>query len=80
MLWQVVVIWPNRSTRWKRAHLTGTHRAIARLRYSEGVAEYFEILNAECNLFSALQRLLAIRPAWLNRAARAQEHLFFALV
>jgi len=48
---------------------------IARLRYREGVADYLEVLDAERNLFSAQQDLLATRRSALqNRAS-----LFIAL-
>ena len=39
---------------------------IARARYREGVADYLEVLDAERNLFSAEQQLLATRRAWLQ--------------
>lgn len=43
---------------------------IAQLRYREGVANYLEVLDAERNLFSARQQLLAMRRAAMqNRAA-----------
>lgn len=48
---------------------------IARLRYREGVADYLEVLDAERNLFSAQQQLLAIQRAWLQNRAT----LFVAL-
>ncbi|WP_374406483.1 efflux transporter outer membrane subunit [Pelagerythrobacter sp.] len=48
---------------------------IARLRYREGVADYLEVLDAERNLFSAQQQLLATRRAWLQNRAT----LFVAL-
>ena len=48
---------------------------IARLRYREGVADYLEVLDAERNLFSARQQLLATRRAWLQNRAT----LFVAL-
>lgn len=48
---------------------------IARLRYEEGVADYLEVLDAERNLFSAQQQLLATRRAWLQNRAT----LFVAL-
>lgn len=48
---------------------------IAQLRYREGVADYLEVLDAERNLFSARQQLLATRRAAMqNRAG-----LFVAL-
>lgn len=48
---------------------------IARLRYREGVADYLEVLDAERNLFSARQQLLATRRAVLQNRAT----LFVAL-
>jgi len=42
---------------------------IARARYREGVADYLEVLDAERNLFSAEQQLLATRRAWLQNRA-----------
>jgi len=48
---------------------------IARLRYREGVADYLEVLDAERNLFSARQQLLATERAWLQNRAT----LFVAL-
>ncbi|MBB3033716.1 efflux transporter outer membrane subunit [Alteriqipengyuania lutimaris] len=48
---------------------------IARLRYREGVADYLEVLDAERNLFSARQQLLATQRAWLQNRAT----LFVAL-
>lgn len=42
---------------------------IARARYREGVADYLEVLDAERNLFSAEQQLLATRRAWLQNGA-----------
>ena len=48
---------------------------IARLRYREGVANYLEVLDAERNLFSARQQLLATERAWLQNRAT----LFVAL-
>lgn len=48
---------------------------IARARYREGVADYLEVLDAERNLFSAEQQLLATRRAWLQNRAT----LFVAL-
>ena len=48
---------------------------IARLRYREGVADYLEVLDAERNLFTAQQQLLATRRAWLQNRAT----LFVAL-
>ncbi|MEW4448795.1 efflux transporter outer membrane subunit [Qipengyuania sp. JC766] len=48
---------------------------IARLRYREGVADYLEVLDAERNLFSAQQQLLATERAWLQNRAT----LFVAL-
>src|SRR5690606_27409684 len=36
---------------------------IARLRHSEGVADYLEVLDAERNLFTAQQNLLTTRRA-----------------
>jgi multidrug efflux system outer membrane protein len=41
---------------------------IALLRYSEGVADYLEVLDAERNLFAAQQQLLATRRAYLANA------------
>lgn len=48
---------------------------IARLRYREGVADYLEVLDAERNLFTAQQQLLATQRAYLQNAAT----LFVAL-
>lgn len=48
---------------------------IARLRYREGVGSYLEVLDAERNLFSAQQQLLATERAWLQNRAT----LFVAL-
>lgn len=48
---------------------------LARLRYREGVADYLEVLDAERNLFSARQQLLATERAWLQNRAT----LFVAL-
>ena len=48
---------------------------IAHLRYREGVADYLEVLDAERNLFSARQQLLATRRAALQNRAT----LFVAL-
>lgn len=48
---------------------------IAQLRYREGVADYLEVLDAERNLFSARQQLLATERAWLQNRAT----LFVAL-
>lgn len=48
---------------------------IATLRYREGVADYLEVLDAERNLFSARQQLLATRRAALQNRAT----LFVAL-
>lgn len=48
---------------------------IAQLRYREGVADYLEVLDAERNLFSARQQLLATRRASLQNRAT----LFVAL-
>ncbi len=48
---------------------------IASLRYREGVADYLEVLDAERNLFSASQQLLATRRAALQNRAT----LFVAL-
>lgn len=48
---------------------------IAQLRYREGVADYLEVLDAERNLFSARQQLLATRRAALQNRAT----LFVAL-
>lgn len=48
---------------------------IARLRYREGVVDYLEVLDAERNLFSAEQQLLAVQRAWLQNRAT----LFVAL-
>lgn len=48
---------------------------VARARYREGVADYLEVLDAERNLFSAEQQLLATRRAWLQNRAT----LFVAL-
>jgi len=48
---------------------------IARLRYREGVADYLEVLDAERNLFTARQQLLATRRAALQNRAT----LFVAL-
>ena len=48
---------------------------IARLRYREGVGSYLEVLDAERNLFSAQQQLLATQRAWLQNRAT----LFVAL-
>lgn len=48
---------------------------IARLRYREGVADYLEVLDAERNLFTAQQQLLATRRAALQNQAT----LFVAL-
>ena len=48
---------------------------IASLRYREGVADYLEVLDAERNLFSARQQLLATRRAALQNRAT----LFVAL-
>ncbi|WP_156843202.1 efflux transporter outer membrane subunit [Novosphingobium aquimarinum] len=48
---------------------------IARLRYREGVADYLEVLDAERNLFSARQQVLATQRAWLQNRAT----LFVAL-
>lgn len=42
---------------------------IARLRYREGVADYLEVLDAERNLFTAQQQLLATRRAALQNGA-----------
>ncbi len=42
---------------------------IARARYREGVADYLEVLDAERNLFSAEQQLIATRRAWLQNRA-----------
>ena len=42
---------------------------IARARYREGVADYLEVLDAERNLFSAEQQLLATHRAWLQNRA-----------
>jgi len=42
---------------------------IARLRYREGVANYLEVLDAERNLFSARQQLLATERARLQNRA-----------
>ena len=48
---------------------------IAQLRYREGVGSYLEVLDAERNLFSAQQQLLATERAWLQNRAT----LFVAL-
>ncbi|MEH6724001.1 MAG: efflux transporter outer membrane subunit [Qipengyuania sp.] len=48
---------------------------LARLRYREGVADYLEVLDAERNLFSARQQLLATRRAYLQNGTT----LFVAL-
>ncbi|MEN8860788.1 efflux transporter outer membrane subunit [Qipengyuania flava] len=48
---------------------------LARLRYREGVADYLEVLDAERNLFSAQQQLLATQRAYLQNGAT----LFVAL-
>ena len=48
---------------------------LARLRYREGVADYLEVLDAERNLFSARQQLLATRRAYLQNGTM----LFVAL-
>ncbi|AKM07666.1 efflux transporter outer membrane subunit [Pelagerythrobacter marensis] len=48
---------------------------IARLRYREGVADYLEVLDAERNLFTAQQQLLATRRGALQNQAT----LFVAL-
>ena len=48
---------------------------LARLRYREGVADYLEVLDAERNLFSAQQQLLATKRAYLQNGAT----LFVAL-
>lgn len=48
---------------------------IARLRYREGVANYLEVLDAERNLFTAQQQLLATERAALQNGAT----LFVAL-
>ncbi len=51
---------------------TGAQREIARLariRYREGVANYLEVLDAERNLFSAEQNLLALRQQELANLA-----------
>lgn len=48
---------------------------IARLRYREGVADYLEVLDAERNLFTAQQQLLATQRASLQNGAT----LFVAL-
>ncbi|MGB3795379.1 MAG: efflux transporter outer membrane subunit [Alteraurantiacibacter sp.] len=48
---------------------------IARLRYREGVANYLEVLDAERNLFTARQQLLATQRAWLQNRST----LFVAL-
>ncbi len=48
---------------------------LARLRYREGVADYLEVLDAERNLFSARQQLLATQRASLQNRAT----LFVAL-
>ncbi|PZT90309.1 MAG: RND transporter [Citromicrobium sp.] len=48
---------------------------IAQLRYREGVADYLEVLDAERNLFSARQQLLATRRAAMQNRAT----LFVAL-
>lgn len=42
---------------------------IAQLRYREGVADYLEVLDAERNLFSARQELLATRRSALQNRA-----------
>lgn len=60
----------------ERARTAQTQIArIARARYREGVADYLEVLDAERNLFSAEQQLLATRRAWLQNRAT----LFVAL-
>lgn len=51
---------------------TGAQREIARLariRYREGVANYLEVLDAERNLFTAEQNLLALRQQELGNLA-----------
>lgn len=54
----------------ERARTAQTQIArIARARYREGVADYLEVLDAERNLFSAEQQLLATRRAWLQNRA-----------
>ncbi|NCP13644.1 MAG: efflux transporter outer membrane subunit [Sphingomonadales bacterium] len=54
----------------ERARIAQTEIArIARARYREGVADYLEVLDAERNLFSAEQQLLATNRAWLQNRA-----------
>lgn len=48
---------------------------LAQLRYREGVADYLDVLDAERNLFSVQQQLLATRRAQLQNGAT----LFVAL-
>ena len=55
--------------------LQGLRGNLARLRYREGVADYLEVLDAERNLFSARQQLLATRRAYLQNGTM----LFVAL-
>ena len=52
-----------------RKQIIGKLARLAQIRYREGVANYLEVLDAERNLFTAEQSLLALRRQELSNLA-----------